>query len=71
MKKTLLVLTTLALVTAGASGAGNAAPPDTKGCPGFTQGNNLYWPHFWVLGLLLGNGIIPGEWITGDGECLP
>lgn len=71
MKKTLGTLAIAGLLIVAASGPGLASPPDQKGCPGVTSGNNLYWPHFWVLGLLLGRGIIPGQWVTGDGGCLP
>lgn len=71
MKKTLATLAIIGLVMSAVSAPGAANVPDTKGCPGFTQGNNVYWSHFWVLNLLLGAGIIPGQWIIGEGDCLP
>lgn len=71
MRKTLTAFAVAGLLIVGAAGSSTANVPSEKGCPGYTQGNNLYWPFFWVRGILLGSGIIPGDWITGEGGCLP
>jgi len=69
-KNRIATLAVVGLVAICVSAPTAAKVPDTKGCPGFTSGNNLYWPVFWVQTILLANGINPGQWITGDGNCL-
>ena len=70
MKKVLTGFAIASLIVVSAATPVAADVPDQKGCPGYTSGNNLYWPFFWVRDLLLGRGIIPGQWITGESGCL-
>ena len=63
MKKGLTALALAGILVASASAsAGVGGPNSEKGCPGYGPAGH-YWAGFWILEMLLPNGIIPGHHI--------
>jgi hypothetical protein len=65
MRKGLTALAVAGIIVASAvGGAASAGSPAEKNCPGF---GGQYWAN-WLMDLLLGRGINPGDWVRD--QCL-
>ena len=68
MKNKMIVAVAVGSILVASSAANAFGNPNAeKGCPGFL---GYVWADY-VTGVLASFGINVGEWIRGDGNCLP